>query len=137
MAPAELIRKTDDGQVKSKQTSTCHLHTDPGEHGRSNPKTVCVCVPLASTTSLCAKKPCGLSCVISRNVVFCLAHLFLPRFLPPYVYVSFKPTLFFFPPGTLPTGAADETRPPSSYYSYQLGNRSNKNLRKTLKEKQA
>lgn len=49
MAPAELIRKTDDGQVKSKQTSTCHLHTDPGEHGRSNPKTVCVCVcvPLA------------------------------------------------------------------------------------------
>lgn len=47
MAPAELIRKTDDGQAKSNQTSTCHLHTDPGEHGRSNPKTVCVCVPLA------------------------------------------------------------------------------------------
>lgn len=95
MAPAELIRKTDDGQVKSKQTSTCHLHTDPGEHGRSNPKTVCVCtfgldnVPVREKTLralLCYKPRC----------CFCLAHLFLPRFLPPYVYVSFKPTLFFF-----------------------------------------
>jgi hypothetical protein len=123
--PAELIRKTDDGQAKPvclcALSSTLEEVVAQQRKKRKKKKCVwyylCIVYLIESATSLSARiTPAG---VLSLSffyeprvlVLFGAPSFFFLFFLLLFLSVSFNLTRFF-GAGTLPTGAANETRPP-------------------------
>ena len=136
--PAELIRKTDDGQAKP--VCLWALKFDPGRSSRTTKKNkkkkkcvwyyLCIVYLIESATSLSARiTPAG---VLSLSffyeprvlVLFGAPSFFFLFFLLLFLNVSFNLTRFL-GAGTLPTGAANETRPPPAKVAISFWNRSN------------